>query len=128
MEQNSNIDKKALAAIKRAYFDIDSSTAAYSGIDKVYRIAKQEYPALTRKQVQQYLQGERTYTLHKPARKSRFKQLQTRPTGLNSHWQADLADFRMLKDENKGYTYLLVCIDVLSRKLYVQPVKTKKPE
>ncbi len=31
----------------------------------------------------------------------------------------------MAKKGNKGYRYLLVCIDVLSRQIYVAPVKSK---
>ena len=45
------------------------------------------------------------------------------------HWQtnyqADLIDFAALKRSNSFYTYLLVIIDIFSRKLWVMPLKPK---
>ena len=39
--------------------------------------------------------------------------------------QVDLADFVKLKRYNGGYRYLLVCIDVFSRYLWLKPLKSK---
>jgi hypothetical protein len=58
-------------------------------------------------------------------RRRRFERLKTRPSGLHTDWQADLAIFDQLTAKNDGYKYLLVCIDVLSRKLFVSPVRSK---
>jgi len=118
-KQKSNIDSQ----VRRAYYELDSP-AAYAGVDKVYQEAKKGNPKINRKNVEHYLQQERTYTLHKPGRK-RYTRLRTIPTGLNSHWQCDLAIFDKIRTKNDGYTYLLVCIDVLSRKIYVAPSKSK---
>lgn len=40
--------------------------------------------------------------------------------------QVDLADFVKLKRYNSNYRYLLVCIDVFSRHLWLKPIKTKE--
>ncbi|KAL3100213.1 hypothetical protein niasHS_000223 [Heterodera schachtii] len=58
--------------------------------------------------------------------KRRYKQLPTLASGLHTEWQADLSVFDKLSRENHGYKYLLVCIDTLSRQLFVEPVKSKK--
>ena len=113
--------------IRAAYYDL-SSPAAYTGIDRVLKQAQKVNPKIRREHVEKYLQGEETYTLHKSARHTRYERLRTIPTGLNSHWQCDLADFRNIKSENDNYTYLLVCIDVLSRKIYATPIKSKSPD
>uniref|UniRef100_A0A914HAK1 Integrase catalytic domain-containing protein n=1 Tax=Globodera rostochiensis TaxID=31243 RepID=A0A914HAK1_GLORO len=41
--------------------------------------------------------------------------------------QADLADFQALSRKNSGNRYLLLAIDVLSRRMFGAPVKSKKP-
>jgi hypothetical protein len=120
MEQNSSITK----AIRRAYFEPDASSAAFSGLDTVYKQAKKFNSDVKREDVKRYLQGEQAYTLHRQQR-HRFKRLKTVPTGLNSDWQCDLADFQKVSRENNGFRYLLVCIDVLSRKIYAAPTKSK---
>uniref|UniRef100_A0A183C4G8 Integrase catalytic domain-containing protein n=1 Tax=Globodera pallida TaxID=36090 RepID=A0A183C4G8_GLOPA len=41
--------------------------------------------------------------------------------------QADLADFQALSRKNSGNRYLLLAVDVLSRRMFGVPVKSKKP-
>jgi hypothetical protein len=110
--------------IRNAFLELDSPSA-FTAIENVLRTAKRSDPAISQKDVVSTLQGEATYTLHRPRRITRIKRLTTMPSGLNSDWQADLADFQNIKTKNKGMNYLLVCIDVLSRKIYVEPIKTK---
>ena len=38
----------------------------------------------------------------------------------------DLADFQALSRNNEGYRYLLVCVDIFTKMVYVAPVKGKK--
>lgn len=102
------------------------SPACYAGADAVYREAIRRNPAITRDQVRDWLARQRTYTLYRPAIK-RFPRLKTVPTGLNTDWQADLNTMIRLKHRNDDYNYFLVCVDVLSRMMYVEPVKLKRP-
>ncbi|KAL3112588.1 hypothetical protein niasHT_018599 [Heterodera trifolii] len=80
-----------------------------------------------------------TYTLFKPKRE-KFRRLRTVPTGfmtgefcpryfhvIGSDVQADLADFQALSRKNSGYRYLLLAVDVLSRRMFGSPVKSKRP-
>jgi hypothetical protein len=120
MDKNSSINK----AIRKAYFEFDSSASAFSGLDTVYQQAKKYDNNVTRNAVKSYLEGEETYTLHRPQR-HHYDRLRTVPTGLNSDWQCDLADFQKVSAQNNGFRYLLVCIDVLSRKIHVAPTKSK---
>ncbi|KAL3104899.1 hypothetical protein niasHT_026394 [Heterodera trifolii] len=64
------------------------------------------------------LTSQRTYTLHRQA-KRRYRRLPTLAPGLHTEWQADLAIFDRLGKQNRGYKYLLVCIDTLSRQGYL---------
>ena len=45
--------------------------------------------------------------------------------GIDHQWQADLMDWGKLASYNKGFKYLLTCIDVLSRYAWVIPLKDK---
>lgn len=108
-------------ALKRAYYSLDSASC-YSGADKIYKAAKLLNAEITREDVEDYLIRQRTYTLYKPVVR-KFKRLRTKPNGLNTDWQADLADMRRFSEHNQGYCYFLVCVDVLSRRMYTEPLR-----
>ena len=46
--------------------------------------------------------------------------------GIDAHFQADLVDVQSLSLFNKGYKYLLTCIDILSKHAWVVPLKAKQ--
>ena len=116
MDQNSNLEK----LIRKTYYDLNSP-AAFSAIDKVYQQAKKQNNKIKRDDIIKYLQSERTYAIHRP-RPIRYKRLRTIPTGPGE-LQCDLAIFDKIKNHNNGFPYLLVCIDILSRKITVAPDK-----
>lgn len=62
--------------------------------------------------------------LWRPARKN-FIRRKMCIRGWNEHWSADLADFQAYSRQNKGYKYILVVIDALSKFMYCEPLKNK---
>ncbi|KAH7712436.1 hypothetical protein AAVH_20240 [Aphelenchoides avenae] len=110
-------------ALNYAYYDVNSP-ACYSGVERVYAEALRHCPTINRSDVRAWLKRQRTYTLYRPTAR-KFTRLRTVPTGLNTDWQADLTLFNALKDYNDGFKYILVCVDVLSRMVYAQPVREK---
>lgn len=62
--------------------------------------------------------------IHKAARRN-FPRRKTIIKGLDDLWQADLMDFQKYSNYNKGYKYILVVIDALSKYVWVKPVKSK---
>ena len=82
---------------------------------------------ISRKQVQDWLSQQDVYTLHKPARRH-YKRSRVIVPGLDvQQFQADqLVDVQSLSQFNKGYKYLLTCIDVFSKHAWVVPLKTKQ--
>ena len=106
--------------MNRLYTDLDFP-ATYAGINALQRETRGRPES---KQLKDFLLRDRTYTLHRP-RRYKFKRLKTIPLGYCTDVQADLADFQRLSRQNKGYKYLLVTIDVLSRQIYVSPTKSK---
>jgi hypothetical protein len=112
--------------LRDVYYNLESS-ASYAGVNKILSAAKNRDGNITAGDVNDFLSKERTYTLFKP-RRIRYKRLKTIPTGLNTDWQCDLCVFDSIKKQNDGYAYLLVCIDVLSRKIIAAPARSKKSE
>ena len=79
---------------------------------------------MTRSAVGDYLHGQLAYTLHKPARK-KYKRNKTYVAGIDTQWQADLADMHGLASQNDGMRYILTVIDVFSKYAWSKPVRSK---
>ena len=94
------------------------------GVTKLYRAAKQHLPDLNRKQVEEFLTGEESYTLHKPVRRN-FERSRIFVRRIGQLWQMDLAQMDGLAHWNDGIKYLLVIIDCFSKQLSVAPLKDK---
>lgn len=62
--------------------------------------------------------------LHKPARRN-FLRRATIIKGIDDLWQADLIDMKKYSTSNKGFKYILVVIDTLSKFAWTIPVKSK---
>jgi hypothetical protein len=58
----------------------------------------------------------------------RFKRAKTIPAGFMTDVQVDLADFQTISIHNQGNRYLLLGIDVLSKRIFEVPVKSKTAE
>lgn len=112
--------------LKTVYFDC-KSTACYSGSHSVMTAAKRIDKKITLKNVKDFLRLQDCYSLHKPV-KRKFARNKTFSAGIDVNWQADLADMKSLRKQNKGTTYLLVCIDVFTRYAFVEPIRNKTPE
>lgn len=104
-----------------------SSPACYTGVERLWLEARKYRPAIQRHQVEEFLAGQDVYTRYRRVVR-RFRRLPTLAAGLHTHWQADLAEMGHLAAENDGMEYMLVCVDVLSRQLFVQPLRKKTAE
>ena len=113
--------------LKKLYTDCKSSSACFSGINNLLKEAKKHDKSITRNDVQNFLESQRTYTIHKP-RRVRFNRLKTKPKGFLTDVHVDLGDFQSVSNENKNFKYLLVAVDVLSRRMFYAPVKSKSPK
>lgn len=74
-----------------------------------------------------WLKGQLAYTLHKPAQR-KYPTRSYKTSGINDLWQLDLMEMIPYARINKGYKYILTCIDVFSRFGRAVPLKTKKGE
>lgn len=77
-----------------------------------------------KKAVQQELRKIEAFSLHKNYKK-RFPRRRVFVKFLNQTWTTDLADIQNIKRFNSFYTFILIVVDVFSRKAYVRPLKSK---
>ena len=119
MESQKNFEN----VLERLYYNLDSP-ASFGGKEKLFKEAKNLNVNITRDDVQKWLGKQITYTLHRPVQLN----FQTRPVvvyDIDEQWQMDLVDLSKLSKYNSGFKYLLVCIDVLSKYAWIEPLKTK---
>ena len=111
---------KTLGRIAREYVT-PGHPVAFSSPGVVYRYYQGEVPI---SDIVKALESVDAYTKHKevkrPATFNPFYSYQRR-----TDFQADLIDVSGIKAANSFYAYLLVIIDVFTRKLWVMPLKTK---
>ena len=111
------------AYLKRMFYN-PKHPAAFGGVEAVYRAAQKDGVDINRQHIKDWLSKQPTYTLHKTVRK-KFKRNRVLVHGIDHQWQADLVDMTSLAEYNKGYKYLLTCIDVLSKYAWVIPLENK---
>ena len=107
---------KKKTKIEDVYYDPDQ----VEGFGGKPRLLKR----FSRKQVNEWLPTQLTYSLHKPIRK-KFPTRAYRTSGIDDTWQMDLMEMIPYAKVNKGYKYILVCIDIFSRFARALPCKTK---
>ena len=117
------MDKK----LKEIFTDPVKSSAAFTGAHNVFKEAKKRNLKVSFNRVTKFMRGQESHTRHFPARK-KFRRRITYATAIDSDWQADLADMQKLKTKNKGNSYLVTIVDVLSKYCWAVPIKKKKPE
>ena len=124
-EKTSKIHQK----LSQHYYD-PRRPGSYGGVAALHRAVKKTRTKtkgktkINHQNVQHWLSGQDTYTLHKPVRRH-FPRRRIIVGSMDQQWQADLIDVKNLKQYNDGFTFLLTVIDVLSKYAWVIPLKDK---
>lgn len=108
--------------LSQVYYN-PSHPAGFSGASRLKKVFKNKFNDKT---IDEWLESQDTYTLHKPVRK-RFPRNQYIVYRINELWQCDLNDLRGISKHNNGYSYILTVIDVFSKMLYARALKSKTP-
>lgn len=110
--------------LRSIYYDV-SNPASFGSVDKLYREARTRDDNISRRDVENYLSSQLTYTLHRKI----VRKFKRNPTIANHHGyqaQADLIDIQKYATQNSGFRYILTVIDVFSKLAYAIPLKNKK--
>ena len=104
--------------LKKIYYD-PSHPASLGSIHALAGATK-----LPKRKVKEWLSKQPTYTLHRSAAK-RYPTRKYYVNTIDDQWQMDLADMVQVQRQNRGYRYILTCIDILSRFAWARPLKSK---
>jgi ribosomal protein S17 len=113
--------------LNEIYFD-PKHPASFSSPEKLYKWVKQDgrFP-VNRKNIQKWLSGVESYTLHREA-KIKFPRNKVYVSKPGVQWDCDLIHMVDYSSVNNGNKYVLICIDVFSRFVWLRGIKTKKPQ
>jgi len=121
-----NLPRERLHQILRENYVIPNQAGAFSGFESFFRslverglVRRHQY-----KEAKEWAKGNGTYTKHYPARR-RFKTNRVIVSGINDTWQLDLIDLQTYSEINENYNWILICIDVFSKFVWISLLKNK---
>lgn len=97
MEQDGSSPNDIL---RRIYYD-HKNAASFSTDKRLYKAAREYDSTIKLRDVQNWLQEELTYTLHRPAR-VRFQRNPIHVSRIDEQWEADIVEMQDFKRWNKG--------------------------
>ena len=105
------------------YYD-ESNPAGFGTLEKLYTACRLSGKPYKKGDIEEWLQANDTYTLHKPQRKN-FPTRKTMAYNIDQCHQADLADMSRHAKANGNIKFLLIVVDVLSKYGWAVPLKNK---
>ena len=99
----------------------------YPNITRFYQILKENGIKKTLKEVKEFISLQAVNQIHKPIIKRRNQMKSIVAMEENEQLQIDLLDYSKYSNSNKNYSWILIGIDVFTRKAYAEPIKNKTP-
>jgi len=120
MNTNQTLDN----LLDKTYYTL-SKPGAYLGPDKLYSVLKSKgLTHIGKNKVRKWLHNQDDYSLRREVRHS-FRKARVVVSGIDDQFDMDLADVSNISSENDGIKYLLFVIDILTKYLWVEPLKNK---
>jgi DNA-directed RNA polymerase beta' subunit len=111
--------------LKEIYTD-PQHPASFTSVDKLYKWVKQDGKYKVKKHdIKKWLESVESYTLHRGVRR-KFPRNRVEVAGIDIQWDSDLIDFVKIAKHNDSFKYVLICIDIFSRYVWLEPLKSKK--
>ena len=111
--------KEALADLKKQY-NTAGHPVAFGGIN----VIKKYYgKILSVSDIEDFLARSRSYTRHREFKRPIYNPFYCRK--IRFQFQLDLIEIRKVAKYNNNYNYILVCIDIFSRKLFARLLHRK---
>lgn len=99
----------------------------YPSANYFYQILKENGIKATHKQVKDFIDKQSIQQITTKKRKIKEKLKYITASAPYEIFQIDLIDYQKYSKTNKGYKYVLIAVDVFTRKAYAIPIKTKQP-
>ena len=107
-----------MSLFQDVYYDAKNK-GSFGGVRKL----EDEAPP-ARGSAKKWLNSQLTYQIHKPV-KLKYPTRKYSLRGVDVQFQADLVDMSKYANVNKGYKWLLTCMDLFSRYAWAIPIKSK---
>jgi transposase InsO family protein len=119
---------KQLEKLFKKIYETPSHEGSFTSPQQLKRILKTKYKKnVSIEDVKEWLSGQRSYTFHKRVRQH-FPDNPIIAHFTDDQWDSDLMFLPDLAEHNDGFKIALVCVDVVSRFAWVEPMKTKHGE
>ena len=107
---------------------MDELIKEYEGVSRnsveyLYNRLKAKGHKITRQEIKEFLHDREEYQIQRPHNKKPHQTVV--PNVKNEIWETDLTDMSTLSKHNKGYKWIMVVIDTLTKYLRVVPMKNK---
>ena len=108
------------------WYDVGKSGSMFRDPNRVFNVFRKKYPKtkLSREHVAKWLDLQEPVSLHKNVRKN-FPRNPIHVRLPFYQYGVDLIDFSAYKNYNNGKKWILILIDVFSKKIYVRALKSK---
>jgi hypothetical protein len=114
--------KKRLSQI----YSTPGESGAFSSMEKLYKILRKEgYAQVKQKDVQDWLDNQYSHVIHRH-RLLKFPRNPIIAQYPDHNWQADILFLPDIASFNDNKPCILICIDVVSRFAWGEPIRTKK--
>ena len=110
--------------LRKIYLDPSQPGSFGSPLQLYKNVKKEGKYKISHSQIKKWIQKQESYSRNKKVRRG-FQRGQVIVEGIDDQFDADLASLIDYADNNDGYKYLLVVIDIFSRFAWVQPLKDK---
>jgi hypothetical protein len=97
----------------------------FPSLNKFYQILKDKGLKYTRKEIKEFIDNQNVNQVHSNVVERRSNQLYITANEPNEIFQIDLLDYQKYSTTNKGFKWILICVDVFTRKAFAEPVKSK---
>ncbi|CAG2184465.1 unnamed protein product [Mytilus edulis] len=118
------MDEEVNNLLTPIYYNIENPSS-FSSASKLYHIVNADGKKIGYHKIKRWLNAQDNYSLQKTPRRS-FRRLRVYTTGIGNLMDVDLMQVSNLSQWNSGYNFILVAIDCFSRRLWMQPSKSKK--
>ena len=98
----------------------------FSSVEKLYKLMKDDNHNVKKAAIQKYIEGKKEVQLLKESKNSKLKLGHITSFKPNSVWNMDIFYLQKYHLKNHGYKYILCCIDIFTRYVYCEPMKSKE--
>ena len=114
-------DNKVGQLLRKLYYD---PIFGLLSLSKFKLKVKQKYPQITHREIEDFVKKQELQQINSKSTFQGFFKIVAPP----KHFQIDVFFMSSHKQANKGISMFLICIDILSRKMWIFPLKNKTQE